>query len=125
MYIQQTEYYTGEAGKTLVGVIYEEKYTGVLKGTVNFRHIRERGWDDLYSTFKSWRQSVKFDVDNFRDQRLRSYYGDIHDRCIGSQKSQFMHSCTYTFPDDVLFWNSHTTLAKAAKVFHIGTITRE
>ena len=94
---KKTEAYIEEAGKSLVDLIYEGKYTGVLKDTINFRHIKERGRDDLYSTFKSWRQSVEFDVDKLRDHRLRSYYGDRYDRCVGDRKSQFMHSCTYTF----------------------------
>ncbi|KAG6592685.1 Dynein assembly factor 3, C-terminal domain [Phytophthora cinnamomi] len=69
---ERTSAYIEEQAKMLMDFVYNDR--GPLAGLVDLSHLKMRTHDDLIDTFRSWFQSVKFDVDTLRDHRLRHYY---------------------------------------------------
>jgi dynein assembly factor 3 len=63
--------------------------------------MKHKSRDDLEDVFKSWRSSVPFDVEKYRDERLRKMYG-----------------LRYDARQNVLDWDYHMRLVKMASIIH-------
>ncbi|CEG46319.1 Dynein assembly factor 3, C-terminal domain [Plasmopara halstedii] len=64
--------YIEDQAKLLIDFVYNDR--GPLAGLVDLSHLKMRTHDELIDSFRSWFQSVKFDVNSLRDHRLRHYY---------------------------------------------------
>ncbi|RLN20944.1 hypothetical protein BBO99_00002562 [Phytophthora kernoviae] len=99
---ERTSAYVEEQAKVLIDLIYNER--GPLAGLIDFSRLKMRTQDDLIDTFRSWFQSVKFDVDTLRDHRLRHYY-----------------EVRYDYRDNLIDWDYTMNLKKIenASVIHV------
>ncbi|KAE8888751.1 hypothetical protein PF003_g27216 [Phytophthora fragariae] len=99
---ERTSAYIEEQAKMLMDFVYNER--GPFAGLVDLSHLKMRTHDDLIDTFRSWFQSVKFDVDTLRDHRLRHYY-----------------EVRYDYRDNLIDWDYTMNLKKIenASVIHI------
>eukprot|EP00644_Phytophthora_capsici_P007632 jgi/Phyca11/127785/e_gw1.72.87.1 len=99
---ERTSAYIEEQAKMLVDLIYNER--GPLADLVDLSHLKMRTHDDLIDSFRSWFQSVQFDVDTLRDHRLRHYY-----------------EVRYDYRDNLIDWDYTMKLKKIenASVIHI------
>ncbi|OWZ04381.1 hypothetical protein PHMEG_00023724 [Phytophthora megakarya] len=99
---ERTSTYIEEQAKVLMNFVYNDH--GPLAGLVDISHLKNRTHDDLIDSFRSWFQSVKFDVDSLRDHRLRHYY-----------------EVRYDYRDNLIDWDYTMKLKKieSASVIHI------
>ncbi|KAG7385943.1 Dynein assembly factor 3, axonemal [Phytophthora pseudosyringae] len=99
---ERTSAYVEEQAKLLMEFVYNDR--GSLAGLVDLSHLKMRTHDDLIDSFRSWFQSVKFDVDTLRDHRLRHYY-----------------EARYDYRDNLIDWDYTMKLKKIenASVIHI------
>ena len=95
----KTADYVEAAAAEMIALVTADgsKWDGVLR--VDSMKHKER--DELEDVFKAWRQSVPFDIEHYRDERLRVLYGKRYD----SRKN-------------VLDWDYHMKMIKMASVIH-------
>jgi dynein assembly factor 3 len=95
----KTADYVESAAAELISLVTAggAKWDGVLR--VDSMKHKER--DELEDVFKTWSQSVPFDIEHYRDERLRVLYGTRYD----SRKN-------------VLDWDYHMKMVKMASVIH-------
>ncbi|ETP28536.1 hypothetical protein F442_22160 [Phytophthora nicotianae P10297] len=99
---ERTSVYIEEQAKLLIDFVYNDR--GSLAGLVDLSHLKMRTHDDLIDSFRSWFQSVKFNVDTLLDHRLRHYY-----------------EVRYDYRDNLIDWDYTMKLKKIenASVIHI------
>ena len=87
---KRTERYIADAGSLLRGLIYDDKMYSSdrsLKRITNFDHLKQKEKDEISDVFKSWKMENQYDVQSYRDYRLRGYYGDLYDWYVRFFKS--------------------------------------
>lgn len=87
---KRTERYIADAGSLLRGLIYDDKMYSSdrsLKRITNFDHLKQKEKDEISDVFKSWKMENQYDVQSYRDYRLRGYYGDRYDWYVRFFKS--------------------------------------
>jgi dynein assembly factor 3 len=57
----------------------DTKYSGILGEVINLSLLNYKDRDDLVDIFSSWDSKVNFDVEKYRDDRLRYMYKDRYD----------------------------------------------
>lgn len=88
---KRTEQYIADTASLLRELIYS-KYDHIddngrnvkcnnrfLRKIINFNHLKQRELDEIDHIFKSWSMETEFDIESYRDYRLRGYYGDRYD----------------------------------------------
>lgn len=88
---KRTEQYIADTASLLRELIYS-KYDGAdnnggndkynnrfLRNMIDFNHLKQRELDEIDQVFKSWSIENEFDIESYRDYRLRGYYGDRYD----------------------------------------------
>lgn len=88
---KRTEQYIADTASLLRELLYskydgaddivgKEKYDSrFLRKIISFNHLKQRELDEIDQVFKSWSIENEYDIQSFRDYRLRGYYGDRYD----------------------------------------------
>ncbi|KAJ3216596.1 Dynein assembly factor 3, axonemal [Clydaea vesicula] len=74
---EKTKNYIETAANDLTRLVTDQ--TGPLSNVINFENLRFRERDDLEFVFKYWKDRKPFHIEQFFDQRLRSFYGLRYD----------------------------------------------
>lgn len=64
--------YVEAKGRELIDLLTND--AGTLKGLVDLSLLKFKERDELENIFKTWRESVAFDIAGLRDERCRGYY---------------------------------------------------
>lgn len=99
---ERTSAYIEEKARELIDLMHNEE--GFLADFLDLSHLKMKERDGLVEAFQSWFQSVPFNMERLRDQRLRHYFEERYD-----------------FRDNLIDWDYTMNLKKIenASVIHV------